>query len=69
MLHSYGLDDHINIVIVTSDFHTLRAAAIARKIGFKNVSTAGAYTPLGMRYNSWFREYFSFVSGWILQEY
>lgn len=69
ILHSYGLDNQINITIVTSDFHTLRAAAIAKKIGFKNITTAGAYTPLSMRYNSWFREYFSFISGWLLQEY
>lgn len=69
ILHSYGLDDHINITIVTSDFHTLRAAAIAKKIGFKRVTTAGANTPISMRYNSWLREYFAFISGWLLREY
>lgn len=57
------------IVIVTSDFHTLRALAIAKKQGFGNVSTFGATTPLYVRYNNWLREYFAFVSGWLLREY
>ncbi|OTG69314.1 hypothetical protein B9T25_01605 [Acinetobacter sp. ANC 4470] len=57
------------IAIVTSDFHTLRAAAIAKKLGYQNIITIGAKTPLTTRYNAWLREYFAFISGWILQEY
>ena len=57
------------IVIVTSDFHTLRALAIAKKQGFGDVMTAGAVTPVYIRYNNWLREYFAFVSGWVLGEY
>jgi uncharacterized SAM-binding protein YcdF (DUF218 family) len=56
-------------VLVTSDFHTLRAGWIAKKAGWTNVTTAGAVTPLYMRYNAWLREYFAFVSGWLLREY
>ncbi|OTG99191.1 YdcF family protein [Acinetobacter sp. ANC 4973] len=57
------------IAIVTSDFHTLRAAAIAKKLGYQNIIMSSAETPLNTRYNAWLREYFAFISGWVLQEY
>lgn len=57
------------IAIVTSDFHTLRADAIAKKLGYQNIIMSSAETPLNTRYNAWLREYFAFISGWILQEY
>lgn len=57
------------IAIVTSDFHTLRAAAIAKKQGYTNIIMLGATTPLETRYNAWLREYFAYVSGWALNEY
>ncbi len=56
------------IAIVTSDFHTLRAAAIAKQ-GYSNITLLGASTPLSTRYNAWLREYFAYVSGWLLNEY
>ena len=57
------------IAIVTSDFHTIRSAAIARRQGYKQPILLASPTPLSIRYNAWFREYFAFVSGWILGEY
>ena len=69
ILQRYGLNNDSAVVIVTSDFHTLRAAAIARKLGFKNIATVGAMTPIGIRYNAWLREYFAYISGWLLNEY
>lgn len=64
---------HINIqqpiAIVTSDFHTLRAAAIAKKQGYRDITLLGATTPLAKRYNAWLREYFAYASGWLLNEY
>ncbi len=57
------------IAIVTSDFHTLRATAIAKKQGYTNITMLGATTPLETRYNAWLREYFAYVSGWALNEY
>lgn len=64
---------HINIqqpiAIVTSDFHTLRAAAIAKKQGYQDIILLGATTPLTTRYNAWLREYFAYASGWLLNEY
>ncbi len=64
---SVGLDEPI--VIVTSDFHIIRAAAIARREGYTQPATLASPTPLSIRYNAWFREYFAFISGWILGEY
>ena len=62
---------HLNqpIVIATSDFHILRAKAIAKHQGYQQIVTLSAPTPLYIRYNSWLREYFAFISGWLLQEY
>lgn len=62
---------HLNqpIVIATSDFHILRAKAIAKHQGYQQILTLSAPTPLYIRYNSWLREYFAFISGWLLQEY
>lgn len=62
-----ALDD--KIALVTSDFHTVRAKAIATKQGYRQVITLAADTPLSIRFNAWFREYFAFISGWLLQEY
>lgn len=54
------------IAIVTSDFHTPRAAAIAKKQGYTQVYMVAAETPLITRYNAWLREYFAYASGWLL---
>jgi uncharacterized SAM-binding protein YcdF (DUF218 family) len=62
-----NLDDSIQIV--TSDFHTIRAEKIARRSGYTNPQLVPATTPLYMRYNSWIREYFAFISGWAFNEY
>lgn len=57
------------LLLVTSDFHALRARLIARRAGFGDVASAAAPTPLQVRYNAWLREYFAFASGWALAEY
>lgn len=59
----------LNTLIVTSDFHTLRAKQIAAKVGWSSVKSAGAVTPFYMRYNAWLREYFAYLSGWIFDEF
>ena len=63
------LGKDLRLCIVTSDFHTLRAGWIARRAGLSQVRTAGASTPLYLRYNAWLREYFAVSSGWILKEF
>lgn len=57
------------IAIVTSDFHIIRAANIARHQGYVQPIMLASPTPLSIRYNAWFREYFAFVSGWLFGEY
>lgn len=69
LLTQNGLGLNSKIAIVTSDFHTLRAGAIAQKQGYQNFVTVGAETPLTTRYNAWLREYFAYLSGWVLGEY
>lgn len=69
ILEQQGLNQHATLAIVTSDFHTLRAAAIARKQGYDHFQMISAPTPLSTRYNAWLREYFAYISGWVLKEY
>lgn len=69
LLQQQHIDINQPVMIVTSDFHTLRAAAIARKEGYAQPLMVAAPTPLSIRYNAWLREYFAFMSGWVLNEY
>jgi uncharacterized SAM-binding protein YcdF (DUF218 family) len=57
------------ILITSSDFHLPRAEKIAQCLGLNLVGSAPAPTPLQIRYNAWLREYFAFISGWILNEF
>lgn len=69
ILEAQGVSIKAPIAIVTSDFHTIRAAAIAKHQGYQQSIMLASPTPLSIRYNAWFREYFAFVSGWLLDEY
>ena len=64
LLAEKGISITAPIVIVTSDIHTILAAAIARRQGYQQPIMLASPTPLSIRYNAWFREYFAFVSGW-----
>lgn len=57
------------VAIVTNHFHAPRSLAIARRAGYAHSYTVGAHTPLATRYNIWLREYFAYISGWLLAEY
>ncbi len=75
LVNSQKILQHLNIkldepiAIATSDFHLPRAKAIAQHIGYTQIYTISAATPLYIRYNSWLREYFAYLSGWVLNEY
>lgn len=62
-----GLDQPI--AVITNDFHLARALAIGKRQGYSNLYGINAPTPLYMRYNNWLREYFAYLSGWLLNEY
>ena len=64
-----GVSIAASIGIVTSDFHIIRAASIARHQGYLQPIMRASSTPLSIRYNAWFREYFAFVSGWLFNKY
>lgn len=57
------------ILITSSDFHLPRAQKIAQHADLNVVGFAPAPTPLQIRYNAWLREYFAFISGYLLNEY
>ncbi|WP_111894678.1 YdcF family protein [Acinetobacter sp. MB5] len=69
LLAQHQITKDMPIAIVTSDFHTIRAQAIAKKQDYIHSIMLAAETPLETRYNAWLREYFAFISGKILQEY
>ncbi len=69
ILADKGISLEDPIAIVTSDFHIPRSKAIAEQQGYTHIVTLASPTPLAIRYNSWFREYFAYISGWILGEY
>ncbi|MHA3049528.1 YdcF family protein [Acinetobacter sp. ANC 4641] len=69
LLAQHQINKDMPIAIVTSDFHTIRAQAIARKQQYRHSIMFAAETPLQTRYNAWLREYFAFISGKILREY
>jgi len=69
LLAKQGVGAGDPLVVVTSDFHLMRAKRIAHKEGFGQVAGAAAPTPLYLRYNAWLREYFALISGWVLREY
>lgn len=69
ILRAHGIAPTDPVVVVTSDFHTLRAQKIARRQGLAHVTMADAPTPPLMRPAVWLREYFAFISGWVLGEF
>ena len=68
LLQAQGLGADATVAVVTSDFHTLRAQRIARKVGYTHTIPVPAPTPLYIRYNAWLREYFATASSWLLRE-
>lgn len=50
-----------NITIITTDFHIARAEKLALKMGFKNISSVKAKTPLLFRLNSYSREILAYL--------
>ncbi|MDR2187998.1 MAG: YdcF family protein [Azonexus sp.] len=69
LLAGRGVTPQLPVLIVTSDFHTLRSRWLAEGIGYEQVGSMGAPTPLYMRCNAWLREYFSVIKGWLLRQF
>jgi uncharacterized SAM-binding protein YcdF (DUF218 family) len=69
VMQAKGIQLADTVLIITSDFHGLRARHVAYKAGFTSVASVGATTPLYARYTAWLREYFTYVSGWLLHEF
>ena len=68
LLAARGVSQADAVVVVTSDFHTQRAQAIAQRQGWQQARTVGAPTPLYLRFNAWLREYFALASSRLLGE-
>ena len=69
VLATLGIDLNQSIAVVSNDFHLPRAIAIAQRQAYTQVYAVPAPTPLYLRYNAWLREYFAYISGYVLGEY
>lgn len=69
LLQHHKIQLHEPIAVVSSDFHLPRSKAIAQKQGYQQLIMIAAPTPLNQRYAMWLREYFAYISGFILKEY
>jgi uncharacterized SAM-binding protein YcdF (DUF218 family) len=69
IMQALGFQLTDTLLVVTSDFHTLRARYVAYNAGFTSVASASAPMPLYARYTAWLREYFTYASGLMLGEF
>lgn len=69
VLAQLGIGLNQPIAIVSNDFHLPRAVAIAKHQSYTQIYAVNAPTPLYLRYNAWLREYFAYISGYVLGEY
>lgn len=69
VLNAAGIDpSNQAITVVTSDFHVLRAAAIAARAGYADSRVVAAPTPLSIIFNVYLREYFAWGKTWLWGE-
>lgn len=68
LLQARGIDATAPTAMVSSDFHLMRAMAMAQQQGLTGMVPVAAATPLATRYNAWLREYFAMLSSWVLGE-
>lgn len=53
------------IVVITNDFHMMRAKLLARRVGFEPYGIT-CNTPISVRANCYIREYFAFIKSFFL---
>lgn len=68
LLQARGVEASAPTAMVSSDFHLVRAMAIAQQQGLTGMVPVAAPTPLATRFNAWLREYFAMLSSWVLRE-
>ncbi len=66
LLNNLAIPRDTSIWIITSDFHALRSQWIADYAGWYNAKVVASHTPILARPLAWFREYFSWIKGWVL---
>ncbi len=59
--------DKVKIMIITSDFHMLRAKMLAKRSGFEPYGITCS-TPASVRLNSYIREYFALIKSYLLDK-
>lgn len=69
ILRTLGLNRHSKLAFVSSDFHLARIAAIAKQQDYANFLLIAAATPRDLALNAYLREYFAYISGFVLREY
>jgi len=65
ILQKIEKNDDNRIVVITSDFHMLRAKLLARRVGFEPYGITSS-TPISVRANCYIREYFALIKSFLL---
>ena len=65
LIEQLGLKEP-TVLIVTNDYHIVRAKMIAKEVGLRNYSL-GADSPFFVKINYFIREYFGIVKTWFVQ--
>jgi uncharacterized SAM-binding protein YcdF (DUF218 family) len=62
-----GKNGKVKLIVVSSDFHMLRAKMLAKRNGFVPYGITCS-TPVSVRVNSYIREYFAVIKSWVLDK-
>jgi uncharacterized SAM-binding protein YcdF (DUF218 family) len=65
LIEQLGLKEP-TVLIITNDYHIVRAKMIAKEVGFRNYGL-GADSPFFVKINYFIREYFGIVKTWFFQ--
>lgn len=65
ILQSVDKGDTTQVMVITSDFHMLRAKMLARRAGFEPFGITCS-TPVSVRLNCYIREYFALIKSYFL---
>lgn len=57
-----------SLIIVTSDFHVMRAGQLARKAGYAQARLVASPTPASIVPNVWLREFGAYIKAWLRQD-
>ena len=68
LLWGLGYKEKMKVMVITSDFHMMRAKMLAKRFGFDPYGITCS-TPVSVRLNSYIREYFAVIKSYLLDKF